>query len=101
MKRCRGRSSEPFRVCHFEQSEEEQELKFPDPTEPLMHPIKNHRKFLKVQSVQRMPSEKKTFEEIRPLSSTEVAKMKDEDINVKLCDMGNACYITNHYSDII
>jgi serine/threonine-protein kinase SRPK3 len=27
--------------------------------------------------------------------------MKEQDINVKLCDMGNACYLTNHYSDII
>jgi len=27
--------------------------------------------------------------------------MKQEDMNVKLCDMGNACYIDNHYSDII
>jgi serine/threonine protein kinase len=35
------------------------------------------------------------------MSSLDVQKLKDEDINVKLCDMGNACYITNHYSDII
>ena len=27
--------------------------------------------------------------------------MKEEDVEVKLCDMGNACYINNHYSDII
>jgi len=25
----------------------------------------------------------------------------EEDLQVKLCDMGNACYIDKHYSDII
>ena len=27
--------------------------------------------------------------------------MMEEDLQVKLCDMGNACYIDKHYSDII
>jgi len=27
--------------------------------------------------------------------------MREQDIQVKLCDMGNACYKTHHYSDII
>ena len=27
--------------------------------------------------------------------------MMEEDLQVKLCDMGNACYIEKHYSDII
>lgn len=27
--------------------------------------------------------------------------MKERDLNVKICDMGNACYIDQHYSDII
>ena len=41
------------------------------------------------------------YNDFKPLSQADVARMKEEDINVKLCDMGNACYITNHYSDII
>ena len=27
--------------------------------------------------------------------------MKEQDLQVKLCDMGNACYVDKHYSDII
>ena len=28
-------------------------------------------------------------------------RMREQDIQVKLCDMGNACYKDHHYSDII
>jgi serine/threonine-protein kinase SRPK3 len=35
------------------------------------------------------------------LSAAEVEKMKEMDLRVRLCDMGNACYTHKHYSDII
>ena len=40
-------------------------------------------------------------EEMHPLSHHDVDRMKELDLQVKLCDMGNACYIEKHYSDII
>ena len=48
-----------------------------------------------------MPSEIKTSNETKPLTEHDVDLMKEKDLQVKLCDMGNACYIDNHYSDII
>jgi serine/threonine protein kinase len=27
--------------------------------------------------------------------------VREHDFNIKLCDMGNACYIDRHYSDVI
>ena len=38
---------------------------------------------------------------MKPLNFKEVNKMQELDLQVKLCDMGNACYIDKHYSDII
>ncbi len=38
---------------------------------------------------------------MHPLSHHDVDRMKELDLQVKLCDMGNACYIEKHYSDII
>jgi hypothetical protein len=73
----------------------------PDPLQPQMHETKRFKRYLKISSVERTPSVLKQSREMRPLSRNDVERMKDEDINVKLCDMGNACYITNHYSDII
>ena len=54
-----------------------------------------------MQSVQRTPAQRAYYEDIAPLTHEEVRRMKELDLNVKLCDMGNACYIDNHYSDII
>ena len=67
-----------------------------------MHQMKKRRRnYLRVQSVQRTPAQKEMYEQMTPLSFEDVRKMKEQDMNVKLCDMGNACYIDNHYSDII
>lgn len=67
-----------------------------------MHTTKKHkRKFLRVNSCQRLDSESKQSDAYKPLSSYDVHQMKELDLQVKLCDMGNACYITKHYSDII
>ena len=41
------------------------------------------------------------YDAIAPLTYGEVSRMKEQDMQVKLCDMGNACYVDKHYSDII
>jgi hypothetical protein len=54
-----------------------------------------------VSSQERFPSEIEYYKDIKPLNQDEVDEMKEKDLQVKLCDMGNACYIDKHYSDII
>ena len=39
--------------------------------------------------------------ELTPKTPQAVKEIKDLDFNIKLCDMGNACYIDRHYSDVI
>ena len=41
------------------------------------------------------------YNELKPKSNEEVRKEVDMEMNIKLCDMGNACYIEEHYSDVI
>ena len=31
----------------------------------------------------------------------QLKEIREQDFNIKLCDMGNACYIDRHYSDVI
>lgn len=38
---------------------------------------------------------------MKPLTKSAVEKLKDMDFSIKLCDMGNACYVDEHFSDII
>ena len=38
---------------------------------------------------------------MRPRTHYDIERMREQDIQVKLCDMGNACYKDHHYSDII
>lgn len=40
-------------------------------------------------------------DEIKPKSMSEIKEEERMDFNIKLCDMGNACYIEKHYSDLI
>jgi len=44
---------------------------------------------------------KVAFKELKPKNDRDIKKINDVDINIKLCDMGNACYIDKHYSDVI
>tara|TARA_B110000285_G_C15118469_1_gene615593 strand:+ start:1649 stop:1918 length:270 start_codon:yes stop_codon:yes gene_type:complete len=75
----------------------------PDPEDVPAHPLKKnkHRKWLRMSSQDRLESVKKEFEDLRPLTDYDVHRMQELDLQVKLCDMGNACYIHTHYSDII
>ena len=38
---------------------------------------------------------------MKPLDKSDVERMMEEDIQFKFCEIGNACYFDNHYSDII
>lgn len=56
---------------------------------------------LRVRSQRDLYRSKKARQELKPLDSSDLKKIADLDFNIKLCDMGNACYIDNHYSDVI
>lgn len=68
-----------------------------------MHPRKKlrNRKYIRIRSCDRLPGEFKYWKQMKPLEPEEVERMKELDLRVRLCDMGNACYTDNHYSDII
>jgi len=86
---------------YFERHEDDDD-DLPDPTDIHMHPLrKKKRRYLRVNSQSRNERHAKKVRELRPLTQSRVEKMKELDISVKLCDMGNACYIEKHYSDII
>jgi serine/threonine-protein kinase SRPK3 len=38
---------------------------------------------------------------LKPLSINDLYRLQDMDFNIKICDMGNACYVDNHYSSVI
>ena len=56
---------------------------------------------MRVKSQYPLHSSIKASEELRPKGRRALRKVADMDFNIKLCDMGNACYIDKHYSDII
>lgn len=86
---------------YFEQTPEEA-AKYADPQDPLAHPLeKRNRKFLRVSSQPKLHSQLQISEEMRPRTHYDIERMREQDIQVKLCDMGNACYKDHHYSDII
>mmetsp|Transcript_2382 Transcript_2382/g.3637 ORF Transcript_2382/g.3637 Transcript_2382/m.3637 type:complete len:138 (+) Transcript_2382:1438-1851(+) len=67
-----------------------------------MHPTKKYnRRYLRVSSQPRNSAQHAAFKELKPLSYSRVDTMKEEDLQVRMCDMGNACYLDKHYSDII
>jgi len=39
--------------------------------------------------------------EMKPKTEKEIKRVLEQDFNIKLCDMGNACYVDKHFSDII
>ena len=75
----------------------------PQVVDVVQHPLKinKHRKYLRVNSVPKVASLVAESLKLKPLDQDRVDEMKEMDMQVKLCDMGNACYLDNHYSDII
>lgn len=39
--------------------------------------------------------------ELKPKTLKEITKEEDTYFNIRMCDMGNACYVDKHYSDVI
>ncbi len=39
--------------------------------------------------------------ELDSKTTEQLKEIRERDFNIKLCDMGNACYIDRHYSDVI
>jgi hypothetical protein len=39
--------------------------------------------------------------EMKPKTMMEIKREEQSEFNIKLCDMGNACYTDKHYSDLI
>jgi len=56
---------------------------------------------MRVKSQQTLYSSVKHGEELKPKGRTALGRVADMDFSIKLCDMGNACYIDKHYSDVI
>ena len=70
--------------------------------EPAIHPLKKSKhQVLRIASQPRTQAMIEDCKAFKPLRHRDVARMKEEDLQVKLCDMGNACYIEEHYSEII
>ena len=61
----------------------------------------NKYKHLRQRSQRALYSHIKASEAVKPLDEKRVERMKDMAFTIKLCDMGNACYIDEHFSDII
>lgn len=79
-----------------------EEQTFPD-INPVPHPLRHstYHEYLRVHSQPRQQSLKQKTNELKPLTESDVKRMRDLDFTIKLCDMGNACYIDKHFSDII
>lgn len=56
---------------------------------------------LRVQSQQDLYRSKAARFELKPKGTSDLRRLNEADFNIKLCDMGNACYINKHYSDVI
>lgn len=56
---------------------------------------------MRVRSQEPLYSSEKFAEELKPKGRTALRRVADMDFSIKLCDMGNACYIDKHYSDVI
>ena len=62
---------------------------------------KNIHTKLRVNSAQRPYTAQKMFMELKPKSRRDLEEICDLMFNIKIVDMGNGCYIDQHYSDII
>ena len=103
LKKTRSKSFSGGSLTNIFKPDEGQDIIDPSlATTIYLHPLKkSKRKYLRVNSQQRLDSYEEYFDEIKPLRHSDVTRMKELDLQVKLCDMGNACFVDKHYSDII
>lgn len=61
---------------YFEQAPED--AKFPDPQDPLLHPLKRYnRRFLRVNSQPKLHSQFEAGEEVRPRTHYDIERMRE------------------------
>ncbi|CDW77938.1 serine threonine protein kinase [Stylonychia lemnae] len=70
------------------------------------HPLKNQqnrkpKEYLRMNSQTHLWSDMVKFNEYKPMDDIDVKAIKEMQFKVKIVDMGNACYIDEHFSDII
>lgn len=56
---------------------------------------------MRCESQQNLHSQTEKCNELKQLTQLDVNRLRKLDFSIKLCDMGNACYIDKHFSDII
>ena len=57
---------------------------------------------MRVRSQQRAYRTLELKDQLKPKTASRVEQETTEmRFNIKLCDMGNACYVNQHYSDVI
>lgn len=56
---------------------------------------------MRVRSAQPVYRSLQQSHELKPLNAQDLHHIADLDFNIKICDMGNACYVDNHYSSVI
>ena len=99
--RPRFSSTDPERAKGYERL-----MRYEERSQILKHPLRKpkggkQREHLRVNSQGRLWSDKKRYEDIKPLEEEDVKKMISLQFGVKLVDMGNACYVERQFSDII
>lgn len=62
---------------------------------------KKAREFMRVASQSHLWSDVKKFNDIKPMEEIDLKALKEQKVEVKIVDMGNACYVDEHFSDII
>ena len=65
------------------------------------HPTKIVKRYMRVRSQKKLWSDRVREAAIKPLDAQAVEEIKNLDFTMKFVDMGNACYIDEHFSDII
>ena len=59
------------------------------------------KEYHRVRSQERLWSDNRRFDDVKPLDEDDIKKMIDMQFGIKIVDMGNGCYIDNQFSDII
>ena len=59
------------------------------------------KKYLRVNSQTQLWSDVRKFNELKPMEEIDLKALKEQRFQVKIVDMGNACYENEHFSDVI
>ena len=81
-------------------------LNMQERSEILEHPLRNQKakkpkQYMRMNSQTALWSDVKNFNDLKPMDEFDLRALKEMNFQVKMVDMGNACYINEHFSDII